>query len=106
MSKSLLEDSTMKEFGRRIRVLRKQLKLSQEGLGKVAGLHRTYIGHLERGAVNPSLINILHVAVALNVDPAALVRGLTVPTGPLYQMRTRLPEFMNKPSFSPTLKAS
>jgi len=53
--------------------------MSQEELGDVAGLHRTYIGHLERGEVNPSLINILRVAKALKVDPSSLVSGLKIP---------------------------
>ena len=72
-------DKTTREFGTRIRALRKELALSQEELGEVAGLHRTYIGHLERGEVNPSLINILRVAKALKVDPSDLVSGLKIP---------------------------
>ena len=50
--------------------------MSQEKLGELAGLHRTYVGHLERGEVNPSLFNVIRVAAALEVDPAELVRGL------------------------------
>jgi transcriptional regulator with XRE-family HTH domain len=50
--------------------------ISQEKLGEMSGLHRTYIGYLERGEVNPSLLNILKVAAALKVDAAELVRGL------------------------------
>jgi len=79
MSNSLNTDKTTREFGTRIRALRKDLAMSQEELGEVAGLHRTYIGHLERGEVNPSLINILRVAKALKVDPSNLVSGLKVP---------------------------
>jgi transcriptional regulator with XRE-family HTH domain len=79
MSNSLNADKTTREFGTRIRTLRKELAMSQEELGEVAGLHRTYIGHLERGEVNPSLINILRVAKALKVDPSNLVSGLKVP---------------------------
>ena len=79
MSNSLNADKTTREFGTRIRALRKELAMSQEELGEVAGLHRTYIGHLERGEVNPSLINILRVAKALKVDPSNLVSGLKVP---------------------------
>ena len=79
MSNSINADKTTREFGTRIRALRKDLAMSQEELGEVAGLHRTYIGHLERGEVNPSLINILRVAKALKVDPSNLVSGLKVP---------------------------
>lgn len=64
------------EFGRRVRLCRKRVGLSQEGLGELAGLHRTYIGHVERGEVNPSLHNIVRLAAALKVDPGDLVRGL------------------------------
>ncbi len=59
-----------------MRASRKRARLSQEKLGELAGLHRTYIGHLERGEVNPSLHNIVRVAAALEVDPAELVQGL------------------------------
>jgi transcriptional regulator with XRE-family HTH domain len=64
------------EFGRRVRFRRTRLDLSQERLGELAGLHRTYVGHVERGEVNPSLHNIIRLAVALTVDPGDLVRGL------------------------------
>ena len=50
--------------------------MSQERLADKAGLHRTYIGHVERGEVNLTLFNIVRIAHALKVDPAELVRGL------------------------------
>jgi transcriptional regulator with XRE-family HTH domain len=64
------------EFGRRVRATRHERRVSQEKLGELAGLHRTYVGHLERGEVNPSLWNVIRIAAALEVDPAELVRGL------------------------------
>ncbi len=63
-------------LGNRVRAQRLLLGLSQEELGDRSGLHRTYIGHLERGEVNPSLLNILKVAAALKVDAGELVAGL------------------------------
>lgn len=64
------------EFGSRVRRCRKSLRLSQEKLGERSGLHRTYIGHVERGELNPTLHNMVLVAEALGVDPCELVRGL------------------------------
>jgi transcriptional regulator with XRE-family HTH domain len=64
------------ELGERVRSARLRLGLSQEDLGELSGLHRTYIGHLERGEVNPSLLNILKVSAALEIDASDLVRGL------------------------------
>ena len=56
-------------------------KLSQEDLGEASGLHRTYIGHLERGEINPTLLNILKVSAALGIDASELVEGLTETIG-------------------------
>lgn len=63
-------------MGERVRALRVARGISQEELGERAGLHRTYIGHIERGEVNPSLLNICKVAGALQADVAALTHGL------------------------------
>jgi transcriptional regulator with XRE-family HTH domain len=69
------------EMGNRIRSRRLEVGLSQEDLGEAAGLHRTYVGHLERGEINPSLLNILKVAAALGVDGADLIQGLSETIG-------------------------
>lgn len=66
----------LEAFGERVRSARRQRGLTQESLGARAGLHRTYIGHIERGEVNPSLRNVLLVAQAVEVDPGDLLRGL------------------------------
>ena len=63
-------------FGNRVRTFREQQGLSQEALAAVAGLHRTYIGGVERGERNVSLENIITLSKALKVDPAELVRGI------------------------------
>jgi transcriptional regulator with XRE-family HTH domain len=69
-------DEYAREFGRRVRALREQLGVSQEALGERAQLHRTYVGRLERGELNPSLLSILRVAGGLGVDATDLVRAL------------------------------
>jgi transcriptional regulator with XRE-family HTH domain len=65
------------QFGARVRRYRKQRGLSQEKLGFEAGVHRTFVGAVERGEVNISIINVLRLARALGRDPSVLVRGLS-----------------------------
>lgn len=55
-------------FGRRIRELRANIGISQEELAFRSGLHRTYIGAIERGEKNLSLKNIEKIANALNIN--------------------------------------
>lgn len=65
--------SELKEFGQHLRKLRKQKSLSQEQLAELSGLHRTYIGGLERGERNPTLITLIKIAKSLNVQLGELV---------------------------------
>lgn len=55
-------------FGEQVRLIRKDLGFSQEELADKAGLHRTYIGMIERGEKNITLTNIEKIAKALDVD--------------------------------------
>ena len=64
------------KFGERIRALRKRASLSQEELAATCGLHRTYVGAVERGERNISLLNIVLIAHALRVKPADLLEGI------------------------------
>jgi transcriptional regulator with XRE-family HTH domain len=64
------------EFGRRLRLRRIAQGLSQEDLADAAGLHRTYVGSVERGERNIALINILRLAEALGVDAGELLREM------------------------------
>jgi len=59
-------------FGHRVRELRETRGLSQEGLAFRAGVHRTYLGGIERGERNPALKNIAAIAEALGVTLSEL----------------------------------
>jgi transcriptional regulator with XRE-family HTH domain len=65
-----------KKLGANVRKYRDALGLSQEELADRCGLHRTYVGSVERGERNVSLENIVVLARALNEAPAALLEGL------------------------------
>ena len=60
-------------LGRAIRAQREDRGISQEELGFRSGLHRTYVGGIERGERNPSFTNILRVAEALGVSASELL---------------------------------
>jgi len=59
-------------FGRAVRDIRYERRLSQEGLALECGLDRTYVSGIERGVRNPSLANIFRLSAALDVSPVEL----------------------------------
>jgi transcriptional regulator with XRE-family HTH domain len=63
-------------FGRAVRRLREKKGLSQEKLADLAGIHRTYIGDVERGTRNIALINMDRIAKALGVSLSRLVKDM------------------------------
>lgn len=63
-------------FASNVRRIRAKHGFSQERLADLAGLHRTYIGSIERGERNVSIDNMARIARALNVSLASLVDGL------------------------------
>lgn len=65
-------DARIKAFGLRVRYFRKRLGLSQDDLADIAELHRTYVGAVERGERNISLLNILRLADALDIPTKEL----------------------------------
>lgn len=60
-------------FGEHLRKLRVQKGLSQEKLAEKAQLHRTYLGGVERGERNPTLMSLIRIAKALNVSLPTLL---------------------------------
>ena len=60
-------------FGKNVQELRKAQQLSQEQLAEIAGVHRTYIGMIERAEKNITLCNIEKIAKALNVSISKLL---------------------------------
>ena len=63
-------------FGSGVRRLRVERGMSQEQLAELAGLNRTYLGDVERGERNVSLINIHRIARALDVPTGELMATL------------------------------
>jgi transcriptional regulator with XRE-family HTH domain len=63
-------------LGATIRELRAGLGISQELLAERCGLHRTYVGGIERGERNVSLENIVRLATALKVAPSKLLERI------------------------------
>jgi len=63
-------------FGKAIRQRRHRLRVSQEEFADLCGLDRTYIGGIERGERNVSLVNIERIAKALKVSLSELFRGV------------------------------
>lgn len=67
-----MKSDVNKIFAKNMRLRRKQLKLSQEKLGELSGLHRTYIGGIEQFLRNPSLASMEKIAKALSIDLSLL----------------------------------
>lgn len=62
-----MNTALVKRFGKRIHDERMRLGISQERLGELAKVHRTYVGMIERGEKNITLTNIEKLAKALNL---------------------------------------
>jgi len=66
-------DNILERIGLNITIIREQQGLTQEKLAELAGLHRAYIGQIERGEKNIGLRNLEKIAIALDVDIRVLV---------------------------------
>ena len=78
MSNALVPQAAKKKvhhrylLGLAIRRRRQELGLSQERLAEIAGVHRNFVGHIERGEQNVSIDSLVRFAVALKVKLADL----------------------------------
>ncbi len=68
-----MKSAILKKFGQKVKKLRENKGWTQEELAKRCGLHRTYIGSIERNERNVSLINIEKIAKALGVNTKQLL---------------------------------
>lgn len=71
-----MSSQARKVFARRLRQVRQQQALSQEALADRSGLHRTYVGAVERGERNISIDNMERLAQALQVPLTDLLQDL------------------------------
>ena len=72
MRKPIPKDDVRMRFGSAVKAARNHLRISQDELAFRAGLHRTYISDIERGARNLSLASIEKLAMALEISVPAL----------------------------------
>ena len=72
----MVRSNIKQKFGERVRYLRTKESISQEELGYKAKIHRTYIGSVERGEQNVSIVNIEKIATALNVSLSDLFNSI------------------------------
>ncbi|MFW3898895.1 helix-turn-helix domain-containing protein [Pseudomonas bharatica] len=73
MATNTRESPLLLIFAANVRRLRLERNLSQEGLAELAGIHRTYVGMIERSEKNATIYNIERLARALGVAPSDLL---------------------------------
>ena len=75
-----MEGELQRTLGRHLRAYRQERGYSQERFAEVLGVHRTYIGGLERGERNLTLKSVERIAAHLGLDPLALLVPKRSPT--------------------------
>jgi transcriptional regulator with XRE-family HTH domain len=76
MATGARERQMQRKLGERVRELRKGKGFSQEGFADACGLHRTYMGSVERGETNLTLSSLATIARALKITTSKLVEGV------------------------------
>jgi transcriptional regulator with XRE-family HTH domain len=68
-----MESEILMQFGKRVKELRKQKGYTQQYFADKSGLHKNYIGMVERGERNPSLLNIEVIAKGFEISISDLM---------------------------------
>ncbi len=68
--------SAQKAFGKTVRRLRREAGFSQERFAQAAGIHRTFMGEIERGDTNVSLDTITRIAKSLRMSVSELFQAV------------------------------
>ncbi|MGN6816305.1 MAG: helix-turn-helix domain-containing protein [Solirubrobacterales bacterium] len=69
-----MEGDLQRTIGRNLRAYRQARGLSQEAFAEVLGVHRTYMGGVERGERNLTLRSVERIAERIDEDPLSLLR--------------------------------
>jgi transcriptional regulator with XRE-family HTH domain len=70
-----MEGNLQRTVGQNLRRIRRERGLSQEKFADTLGVHRTYMGGLERGERNLTLKSLERIAAVLGIDPLELLAG-------------------------------
>jgi len=73
LSKSTMNTQILKRFGEKIRKVRREKDISQEKLAYEAGIERSYMGAIERGERNPTLLKVYRIVTTLKVNSSDLL---------------------------------
>lgn len=71
-----MKKNILLKFGNKVRTERQKQNMSQEKFSDLVGVHRTYIGMIERGEKNITLENIQKISKALNLKIENLFKGV------------------------------
>ena len=72
-----MKDAKIKtEFGKALRKFRMAAGLSQEALADLAGIHRNYVGDVERGERNIAIVNLVRLAAALRIPLSRIIQEM------------------------------
>jgi len=75
MNDNSTDRAKLQSLGKRIKKMRGERSLSQEELAELAGVHRTYVGMIERGEKNVTVLSAQKISAALGISVSELFKG-------------------------------